>query len=287
MIKKLSLAATTILIIGLASSWYVAGRFVAPAPRSIIQPTIDLQLKDIEIRSESGSILAGWHVQANKTKGVIVLLHGIRSSRMQMIDRAKLLYDQGYSSILIDFQAHGESPGEYITIGHLEKFDVKATIDFARSKHPNEPIAVIGVSLGGASAVLAAPLGIDALILESVYTNISTAVHNRVAMRLGPFSWLPAELLLAQLKPRFGFSVGELSPINMIKYISCPVYIIAGEVDLHTTKEETRRLFNLANSPKKLWLVENFAHVDIYNASPEAYKKNIIMFLSEHLKKES
>jgi len=287
MIKKLSLAATTILIIGLASSWYVAGRFVAPAPRSIIQPTIDLQLKDIEIRSESGSILAGWHVQANKTKGVIVLLHGIRSSRMQMIDRAKLLYDQGYSSILIDFQAHGESPGEYITIGHLEKFDVKATIDFARSKHPNEPIAVIGVSLGGASAVLAAPLGIDALILESVYTNISTAVHNRVTMRLGPFSWLPAELLLAQLKPRFGFSVGELSPINMIKYISCPVYIIAGEVDLHTTKEETRRLFNLANSPKKLWLVENFAHVDIYNASPEAYKKNIIMFLSEHLKKES
>jgi len=287
MIKKLSLAATTILIIGLASSWYVAGRFVAPAPRSIIQPTIDLQLKDIEIRSESGSILAGWHVQSNKTKGVIVLLHGIRSSRMQMIDRAKLLYDQGYSSILIDFQAHGESPGEYITIGHLEKFDVKATIDFARSKHPNEPIAVIGVSLGGASAVLAAPLGIDALILESVYTNISTAVHNRVAMRLGPFSWLPAELLLAQLKPRFGFSVGELSPINMIKYISCPVYIIAGEVDLHTTKEETRRLFNLANSPKKLWLVENFAHVDIYNASPEAYKKNIIIFLSEHLKKES
>ncbi len=116
MIKKLSLAALTILIIGLASSWYVAGRFVAPAPRSIIQPTIDLQLKDIEIRSESGSILAGWHVQSNKTKGVIVLLHGIRSSRMQMIDRAKLLYDQGYSSILIDFQAHGESPGEYITI---------------------------------------------------------------------------------------------------------------------------------------------------------------------------
>lgn len=66
-----------------------------------------------------------------------------------MLDRARWLHDEGYSSLLIDLQAHGESTGNHITGGYLEKHDVASAVKFARNRHPTESIGVIGVSLGG------------------------------------------------------------------------------------------------------------------------------------------
>ncbi|MFO0940401.1 MAG: hypothetical protein U0930_06500 [Pirellulales bacterium] len=79
---------------------------------------------------------------------------------------------QSFSTVLIDLQAHGESSGEIITLGHLEKHDVVAAVEFAKLHHPNEKVAVIGYSLGRAAAKLAGPMQIDALIVEAVYSNI-------------------------------------------------------------------------------------------------------------------
>jgi len=48
-----------------------------------------------------------------------------------------------------------ESPGERITFGHLEALDAEAAVEFARQRAPSERLAVIGISLGGAAALLA------------------------------------------------------------------------------------------------------------------------------------
>ena len=154
---------------GVAVSWFVAGALVAPSPRTVGAPPADLNAVSISLESESGSLVSGWHARSNLNNGVIVLLHGIRSTRLSMLERARILHHAGYSTVMIDFQAHGESPGDAITVGFLEKYDVRAAVQFARTEHPDEPIAVVGVSLGGAATLLASPLDIDAVVLESVY----------------------------------------------------------------------------------------------------------------------
>jgi alpha-beta hydrolase superfamily lysophospholipase len=40
-----------------------------------------------------------------------------------MADRARFLRDTGYHTLSIDVQAHGESPGKNITMGHFESMD--------------------------------------------------------------------------------------------------------------------------------------------------------------------
>ena len=75
--------------------------------------------------------------------------------------------------------------------------DVRAAVNFAREHHPGEPVALLGVSLGGAAALLASPLPIDALIVESAFPTISEAIHNRIPAALGPLRCVPAWLLLA------------------------------------------------------------------------------------------
>lgn len=213
-----------------------------------------------------------------------MLLHGIRSNRQSMLGRARFLYDAGYSSVLIDFQSHGESSGSNITIGYLEQWDVKAAIDFARTMHPEERVAVIGVSMGGAATLLGNPSGLSVVILESVYTDISTAVTNRVRTRLGSLHWLPTQILLWQLKPRLGVSISELSPIKEIRNTKFPVLIISGSEDKHTTLTDTQALFAAAPNVKDLWIVQGAEHEDLYNYTPQEYQSKIINALSRHMK---
>ena len=149
-------------------------------------------------------------------------------------------------------------------------------MEFARREHPNEPIGVIGVSLGGAAALLASPLDIDALVLESVYPNIHDAIHNRVAAQLGPLSWIASSLLLIQFQPRLGISPSELRPIDRIPDIDCPVCIASGTADLHTTEPETRAMFSAAQEPKQLWLVDGAAHVDLLREDALQYREQMV-----------
>ncbi|MEZ6086790.1 MAG: alpha/beta fold hydrolase [Pirellulaceae bacterium] len=212
MIRRALIVTSCLIVAGLIAPWFVAGALVAPSPRVVGDPPRELNATAFTLNSDSGSLISGWHTQPNTSNGVIVLLHGIRGSRLSMLDRARMLHDAGYATVMIDLQAHGESPGEVITVGYLEQHDVRAAVEFARREHPNEPIGVIGVSLGGAAALLASPLNIDALVLESVYPNIHDAIHNRVAAKLGPLSSIPAALLLIQLQPRLGISSTGFAP---------------------------------------------------------------------------
>ena len=141
--------------------------------------------------------------------------------------------------LLIDWQAHGESPGEQITMGFRERDDVIAAVGFIRETSPEHRIGVIGWSLGGASALLASPLEIDALVLESVFPSLEEAIHNRVSQRLGVLNQILAPVLLAQLEPLLGFDPSDVCPIARISQVGCPVLVASGDQDRHTTLSET------------------------------------------------
>jgi uncharacterized protein len=275
-----------VVLAGLVISWFVAGALIAPAPGIVGEPPSDLPVTAFAVESDSGATIQGWHVQAENSRGVVVLLHGIRGSRVGMLTRARFLYELGYSSVLIDLQAHGESRGEYITAGHLEQHDARAAVEYARREHPNEPIGLIGVSLGGAAALLASPLNIDAMVVESVYTDIGDAIHNRVAARLGALADIPSALLRMQLSPRLGISPSQLRPIDHIADVGCPVFIVSGMEDLHTTKSDTEALFERAIEPKELWLMQGAAHVDLLEYSTEDYEQRIADFFNRQFESD-
>lgn len=273
-----------LLAMGAVASWIVGGELIAPRPCVVGDPPPDLPAEAISLASKSGATIAGWSIPAADSKGVVVLVHGIRGSRLSMLERARLFYGAGYSIVMIDLQGHGESSGEQITIGYCERHDVRAAVDFAHHHFAGEPVAVVGVSLGGASALLASPLDIDALVLESVYSDIVDAVHNRVAAQLGFFEALPAEILLMQLKPRLGISSSQLRPIDKLPDVGCPVFLISGTDDRYTTAEETREMYAVARPPKGLWMVDGAAHEDLYGVAPTEYKDNVLRFLGEHMR---
>lgn len=198
-----------------------------------------------------------------------------------MVGRAEMLHRAGYSVLLFDFQAHGESPGSHITMGYLESGDARAAVAFARARAPDGFIGAIGVSLGGAAALLGAdPLPVDALILEAVYPDIEAATANRLGIRFGRLGRLLSPLLLAQLRPRFGISPSDLAPILAISRARAPLLVIAGGADRHTTPEDSARLFEAAPEPKQLWMIPGAAHVDFAKYAGPAYAERVLSFFA-------
>lgn len=277
-------AVVLLALAGFAGAVYWAGsQLAAPARASVGAPPGDLAVSAVTIARPSGGALSGWFVSAGRSCATAVLMHPVGVNRRAMLSRARLLSGVGYDVLLFDFQAHGESGGEWITFGHLEREDARAAVAFARDRRPDQPLAVIGASLGGAAAVLnGAELGADVVVLEAVYSTLEQAVVNRLRLRSEALAVL-APVLLLQLEPRLGFGPEDLRPIDHVGALGVPVMIVAGSRDRHTPLGESRAMFERAREPKRLWIVEGAAHQNFHRYDPDGYGEEVLSFLGAHL----
>ena len=289
----LGLAALGILLVAgpCAAVLAVGLKLSSPAPASIgSAPSTLPRAEAVEIRSGSGALVHGWWVPGTVPGGgAVVLVHGVWSNRLQMVPRAQVLHQHGFSVLLIDLQAHGESTGRRITFGKLEGLDEAAAVAFVRDRVPAERVGLIGVSLGGAAALLGPrTLPLEALVLESVYPDIDAALANRLRAGLGRVAGPLVTPLLTPafevlLPPILGVTPGELRPIDRVGSVRAPILILSGMEDDRTPPDETRALFDRASEPKQMWLVPGAAHVDLERHDPVAYWAHVLPFLQEHL----
>jgi len=262
---------------------------VHPVQVAIGPPPPELGAQPAEIPSASGAILHGWIAEGRPGGGVVVLMHGVRANRLAMLQRALDLKSHGFGVLLFDFQAHGESLGRHITFGYLEGRDAAAAVAFARRRFPEEKIGAIGVSLGGASALLGPrPLAVDALVLESVFSDIHPALINRLRVRLGGIAGAVVTLVVAPLlevmmPPILGVRLGDLRPIDRIGAVTAPLLVISGTADLYTPIAEAQALYDHAPASSQFWAVPGAGHVDLRTYEPAAYWSHVLPFLTGHL----
>lgn len=281
-VKQFLLIVSFIIIISVIIVYIIGTILTQPSQQNIGEAPIELHAQDVSFKSKNGNVLSGWFIQGDVEKGGILLLHGVRSNRLQMLNRAKFLNDAGYSVLLFDFQAHGESIGNNITFGYLESVDAEAGFAFLKSKIKD--IGVIGVSLGGASALLGSvATQSKALVLESVYPSLEEAILNRLNIRFGKFGAFLLPLLSVQIKPRLGFEVEALQPIKKISDVSSALLIIAGELDRHTTLAQSQNLFDRAKSKKEFWIVKGAGHINYDKYQPIEYKERVLKFFEVYL----
>lgn len=271
-----------ILIIG--GFWLAGNSLTAPVPASVGNCPPELLCENIEFSSESGSNIKGWFVKGEPEKGAIVLMHGLRSNRLALIERIRFLRKAGYSVLAFDFQGSGESIGKSLTFGYLESRDATASLKYIKARLPNQKVGVVGISMGGAAFLLQTePNKADALILEMVYPTIQKAIENRLKLWIFSGAENLSPLMTWQFPLRLGISVDQLRPLDKIKNVTCPILVIAGENDHHTTLVESRQLFETANQPKEIWIVPQAEHTDLQKNAPAEYEAKVLGFFQKTL----
>jgi len=281
--RRLALCAG--LLAALAGGSYSAvGYLVAPRPQVIGAAPADLGAASVELLDAQGRKVAGWFIDAGPESDSVLLMHGKDGCRLAMVARARFLARAGYSCLLIDLQAHGESEGEFLSFGLHEAASAHAAALHLRALRPGRRVVALGTSIGAAACLLGVePLDVDAFVLESLYPTIEEALDNRLRSRIGPLAILAAPVLLAQAGWRFDLAASRLRPIDRISLVDAPVFVIGGADDTRTTSAETERLFEAARSEKELWLVPGVGHQDLHRHAGAEYERRLLAFLAEHL----
>jgi pimeloyl-ACP methyl ester carboxylesterase len=267
-----------------AVSCYYAYHLTGPRNHAVGRPPADFPflVEDVAWQTADEQRIRGWFLPAEGSDRAIVLLHGYGGDRRSMLPRAKFFRQQGYNVLLYDARACGESSGAVCTMGYHETKDLEAALDFLRTKEMRRP-ACLGVSQGGATIVMAAEKipDVRCVICESVYDELSHAVDRRFRHYFGIPGWVGGCVVIPIAEYRTGVALDEVKPARLIGKLPCPVFIISGEEDTKTWREDTQRLFDAAHEPKALWIIPGAGHSDLFGSE---YQPKVLAFLDRYMR---
>ncbi|MEE9608004.1 MAG: alpha/beta fold hydrolase [Myxococcota bacterium] len=273
-------------------SWYEHRRpeqGLRPNPEFGLDPRADLGLdyEEVEFPAVDGSTLRGWLVPGAKGAPVgVATVHGGGGDRRNFLPIVPFLHEAGYPVLLFDCREHGVSDGAGRGIGlaFRERHDVSSAVSFLKHERGLARVAVIGTSMGGASALLAAAAdpSIDAVVAENPWTRVldlarDTSLNDSQA----PDAVL--QLVRDAAVWRIG-ATGEPEPIDVVAAISPrPLLLMHGTADRIIPPAHSEQLYARAREPKALWLARDARHGMLFDRHPGEYRERLLAFLARWL----
>ena len=252
---------------------------------------LGLTYHDRTLITADGLHLAAWWVPTPLARGVVILCHGLGASREQMLPFLPGLQEAGFSSLLFDFRASGQSEGKVATIGHKERYDLQAAIEHLRAQPETAelPLGVLGWSMGGAVAILEAAHNPDlsAVVADSAFADLRGESQHWLRGCLGPLADLFAPPSMWFAEHLFRLDLDAVRPIEHIGALAPrPVLLIHGLDDRLTSPTDAQDLFDAAGEPKELWQVPGASHCGSLEAQPGEYPRRVLAFFRRMGKKD-
>ncbi|MBM3963141.1 MAG: alpha/beta fold hydrolase, partial [Planctomycetes bacterium] len=141
------------------------------------------------IASSDGVTLRAFRVEATvePPRAVVLLVHGLFRSAMELEPIAQLFRDEGCECWLLDLRNFGgSSRNAPFTVGLRESDDVVAAARFVRgqSGRATTPLVVFGVSMGTAAVALALPRidGVAGFVLDAPIDDVPSGARRMLAL---------------------------------------------------------------------------------------------------------
>ena len=279
------------------ASWTMVSQAVVAEREPVEVTPLDYEMayEDIEFsprmpeqRAEENPItLRGWWIpgsaRANDTESAIIVVHGLDSNRARDPDLymplIRDLRDRGFSVIMFDLRAHGESDGEIMSAGYFERYDVLGAMDVVETRYgiPAEHIGVLGFSMGGVAALLGATEEprLRALVVDSAFANIDDLFASEVADRTPLPEWTigvlkPGMEIVARV--RYGIPLSALKPEEFVGELDIPLLLTHSEDDDRIATDHSERIAAAATHPEtRLKSFPSGGHSAAFSDHPVAY----------------
>lgn len=259
---------------------------VRPPVRPFERTPEDLPFRyeDVGFTSSGEQRLRGWilHPERDGGKAAVVVVHGWGSNSGNVLRLAAPLVRSGHPVLAFDVRHHGRSAlAPYVTVRHYRD-DVAAAARFLRTRFPDRPRFVVGHSMGGATAVLAAAEGAP---VEGVALVASPAELFEIWAGYLDDRGMPGSLVVRICFPfwrwRVGVPFNRLVPETRISELELPVLVVHGSDDRRVPPEHGRRLARGAGVDPVV--VDGAGHSDVLD-DPRLHR-TLEMFLENSLRK--
>jgi len=241
--------------------------------------TNGIEFQKVEFITEDNVRLSAWYTPP-RNGAIILVAHGYGDKRTE--DFHSLFASHGYGVIAWDFRAHGNSEGDFSSLGYYEVLDAKAALDFAHAQPGVEHIGAWGGSMGAVTMIRAAVQypEIEALVADSPFATLEDEMNLRV-----PFPVM-RPLIRFFAERQTGVTLDLVRPVDDIAHISPrPVFLIQGMSDGMIPLDSAQRLYDAAGEPRQLWTEDDVPHLNMYACYKERYTKRVIKFFDEYLLK--
>jgi pimeloyl-ACP methyl ester carboxylesterase len=238
--------------------------------------------REVEFLSTDGIRLSAWWVPVEGSSLAAVLVPGWGGYKFDehLLQTLPVYHDAGYSALLLDLRAQGESDGARRTLGYREVRDVHGALAWLqRQGYALDKVVLHGWSMGGATALRAAPgTGVAAVIEEAGYADLPILLKGEIPefVRFGrPLR--PAILLAGRLFPDFDpWDVIPKKDAAKLSDEDIPLFVI------HSTQDgivpyEQAKILAAAHPDAHVWKLEGYTHVGAYE-HPE-YAQRLRAFL--------
>jgi pimeloyl-ACP methyl ester carboxylesterase len=243
--------------------------------------SFDLPSEDVGFRSADGVDLRGWWVPRDEARGTVVMVHGLNRTRVEMVKKVPFVRDRGWNALLFDLRHHGESGGEATTFGVREKDDVRAAIALTRERSPG-PVVLWGISLGGASVVMAAAEDpeVTGVICDSSFRDLRDTVAHHIRLFRGWRWWLRAvpawpvaEEVLFWMGRKGGFDTEAADVLSAAARLEGrPALFVANSDDRRVPKEIAFELAEAAGPAAEVLIVPGESHGGAWRNGTAAYE---------------
>ena len=214
-------------------------------------------------------------------KRVVLCFHGYTSQRLKDFLALSAFYlKQGYGMLHPDARAHGESEGEYIGFGCLDRHDALGWIRWVIDTCGEDVELILhGISMGGATVLMAAglelPGQVKGIISDCAFTSpkeVFTHVLNTM-YHLPAFPVIPmADVLNQKLA---GYGMDECNAAREVAKAQVPILLIHGGKDTFVPVDMCRKIYENCREPREMLIVEGASHAESYFKDRKLYEEAV------------
>ena len=227
---------------------------------------------------------ATWFPQG-ECKKIVICFHGYTSQGMKdYLGLSGYYLKNGYSMLLVDERAHGESEGKYIGFGCLDRFDALKWINWVLRKCGEDvEILLHGTSMGGATVLMMSSLELPAqvkgIVSDCAFTS-PKEVFSHVLKSMYHLPAFPMMNISDFLNKRFaGYGLDECNAAREVKKAKVPILFIHGSGDTFVPYSMCETMYENCTSSKKKLIIEGAAHAECYYKDTDAYENALTEFI--------
>jgi pimeloyl-ACP methyl ester carboxylesterase len=249
-----------------------------------------LPVQSVAFVAADGVRLAGWFALASPAAPTVVLAHGFKGSRMDMLPWARFLFGAGYNVLLYDSRGCGQSAGWGIALGAREADDIIGAVRYVRGRADlaSHVVGALGVSLGAGDVLLAAARtpGLTAVVADSAWTDERPQIDRMGAIPVGALALPVPPYEPALVDALIGARLEATQPLRVIARIAPRAVLLIHSADdgnATTPLAGERALFVAAGMPKAQWIAPSGGHAGALRAHPAEYQRTVLAFFAAYL----